>query len=648
MHPNRHGHWPDRLHRLWQSAFASVSTRQFADELYSGLLDLPGVQAVFGARLSPEDDVMVTRWADAAGLRTGPDGLAADIAALVTDLPHDGAVLPLPVLARCSPGLAARTVASGGDGMLVIAFGVAERGRGVLGLATVADTSDTEQLTTALTQVIEVVVAADHRISEQRALEDHQAVDALLAEASLRMDASLDITDTLRAVLRMVVPALADGAAVHIRRDERMVQVAAAHVDARREQVLADHLRAGRWAGEPVVTDTSTAVDGPFPAGLPDEVGLDTMTMGVLRARGRDVGLLTFFHRGEPGKRVTMRVLHDLASRAALAIDNATLYEQRRHDVASLQQHLLPAVLPTVPGLEFAAGYNAADHALEVGGDFYGVVDQPDGAVVALVGDVCGRGAPATALTGLARHTLETVLAEGGPAPHALGILNRKMLRDRISRFLTIATATLTPGADGEWWVETQSAGHPPPLFVRRDGSVVESGCRGRLVGVLRDLGLRPATDRLLPGELLVLFSDGLIEARDADGGFYGDVELARTLTRSRELPLAELVGALLGGSDRYHVNDDVAVLVVRNHGTTVLDRVLPPHEVSPAVDLALRELSHGSALLDHAALPDHLARFATGPTDIRAKVAGDATWARIELTAVDPNGGTAWTELTA
>ncbi|RLK58888.1 serine phosphatase RsbU (regulator of sigma subunit) [Actinokineospora cianjurensis] len=637
MHPNRQGHWPDRLHRLWRSAFAAVSTRQFAHELYTGLLVLPGVRAVLGARLSPADEVLVTRWADGSGLSSGPRGLAAD----ATELPSDPGEYPLPLaeLTRRSPGMAARVAAVGGDGLLVTVFGVAEGGRGLIGLATAADESDAAELGTALTQVVELVVAADHRISEQRALEDHQALDALLAEASLRMDASLDIADTLRAVLRMVVPALADGAAIHIRRDEQMVQIAAAHVDARRERLLAEHLRGGRWAGEPVVTGTARAGDGPCPAGLPVEVGLDTMTMGVLRARGRDVGLLTFFHRGRSDRRVSTRFLHDLAGRAALAIDNATLYEQRRHDVTSLQQHLLPAVLPTVPGLEFAAGYNAADHTLEVGGDFYGVVDQPDGTVVALVGDVCGRGAAATAVTGLARHTLETVLAEGGPAPHALDILNRKMLRERISRFLTIATATLTQGERGELLVETQSAGHPPPLVVRRDGSVEESGCRGRLVGVLPRLDLRPGVGTLLPGELLVLFSDGLIEARDADGGFYGDTELNLTLTRSRDLPLPAMVDALLAGSDRYHVNDDVAVLVVRNLGVTTLDRELPSDEVPGAVTDALRQLGHP------AALPDHLLQF-TAPCAITAKVSGDATWARIELT--NPNGGTAWTELTA
>ncbi|WP_018684925.1 PP2C family protein-serine/threonine phosphatase [Actinokineospora enzanensis] len=579
MEPNRPDRWSDRLHALWRSAFTAASTREFAHELYTGLLSLSGVRAVLGVRFAAAGQVLVTRWADAAGLHTRLPGLAADVAELGRDLsaqpvaditdPHHktmiGQITQLPA-ARLSAGLAERVAGCGADGLLVATLDVARRGRGVMALAVASAAADQATLVTALGQASEVVVAADHRISEQRDLEDQQALDALLAEASLRMDASLDIADTLRAVVRMVVPALADGAAIHIQRDGRMVPIAVAHVDAHREAPLADHLRAGHWAGEPVVDGTArpTPGDGPHPACLPAAVGLDTMTIAVLRARGRDLGLLTFFHRRHSTWRNSTRFLHDLAGRAALAIDNATLYEQRRHDVLSLQQHLLPAVLPEVPGLELAAGYNAADHTLEVGGDFYGVVDQ-GGPVVALVGDVCGRGAPAAALTGLARHTLETVLAGGGSPRHALDILNRKMRRDRISRFLTIATATLGPVADDVLRLETLSAGHPRPLIVRRDGTVEEPHCTGRLLGVFDDLALHTATDHLYPGDLVLLFSDGLLEARDTDGRLFGETELADTLAGLRSLPAAALVDALVSGSDRYHVNDDVAVLAIRH-----------------------------------------------------------------------------------
>ncbi|PPK71402.1 SpoIIE family protein phosphatase [Actinokineospora auranticolor] len=631
--------WPDRLHTLWRSAFGALSTRQLARELYTGLLSLPGVRAVFGVRVGADGRVQVTRWADATGLQSGPPGLAEEVCGLVSALTSGDPIrhLTLAEVTDLSPGLAERLAAAG---LLVVAFDAAERGQGVLGIAV---DEPRPEVTTALAQATEVVIAADHRIGEQRVLEDRQALDALLAEASLRMDASLDIADTLRAVLRMVVPALADGAAIHIRQDGGMAPIAAAHVDAQRERLLTEHLAAGRWAGQALVdgADRSGLDDEARPAGLPPEVGLDTMTIGVLRARGRDVGLLTFFHRRGSGRRNSTRLLRDLASRAALAIDNATLYEQRRHDVVSLQQHLLPAVLPEVPGVELAAGYNAADHTMEVGGDFYGVVDQPGGTVIALVGDVCGRGAPAAALTGLARHTLETVLAEGGSPRHALGTLNAKMLRNRISRFLTIATATLGPVEPDGLRLETLAAGHPAPLLVRREGTVHECGCTGRLVGVLADLRLRSAVDLLRPGDLVVLFSDGLIEARDPDGGFFGDSELARTLGELRALPTARLVDALLTGSDRYHVNDDVAVLAIRYLGPPVLDRALPSAEVTDAVTAAVRALNP-----DLPPPEELLAFLAEHPGEIRATVTGDARWARIDLT--DANGDQAWTELVA
>ncbi|WP_026422068.1 PP2C family protein-serine/threonine phosphatase [Actinokineospora inagensis] len=622
MHPNRDNRWPDRLHSLWRSAFAAVNTRQFADELYTGLLALPGVHGILGVRYTAAGAAQVTRWADAGGLRTGPAGLSDEVSGLPAAFPL-GELAHRPVTDL--PGIATRIAACGADGLLVTAFEVSDGGLGLLGLATAGPPDDA--VLVALTQAKEVVDAAERRIGEQREMEDQQAVDALLAEASLRMDASLDIADTLRAVLRLVVPALADGAAIHIQRDGRMVPIAAAHVNAQREELLVKHL--GHVTGDPVATDE------PHPSGLPAEVGLDTMTTGVLRARGRDVGLLTFFDRRDSGRQNSTKFLRDLAGRAALAIDNATLYEQRRADVLSLQQHLLPAVLPTVPGLELAAGYNAADHTLEVGGDFYGVVDRPGGEVVALVGDVCGRGAQAAALTGLARHTLETVLAEGGSPRHALGMLNQKMLDNRISRFLTIATATLTAG-EGVLELEALSAGHPPPLVVRRDGAVEEAGCTGRLLGVLADLRLRGWRDRLRPGDLVILFSDGLIEARDAAGGFFGDVELARSLRELRSLPLPSLVDGLISGSDRYHVNDDVAVLAIRYLGPPLFDQVLPAADVADAVTAALRDLN--PALRAGQLL-------VTGPT--RVTITGDSTWARLGLHP-DPNGGSVWTDLTA
>ncbi|GAA3844990.1 hypothetical protein GCM10022243_09080 [Saccharothrix violaceirubra] len=611
--------WSTRLHELWRVACQAGSTNGFTDELYHGLLSLPGVSCLVGARLTADDRVMLARWADADGIRTSPPGLAEELRAWLATggPPHRLGVADLP------PSAFGRM--AGARRFVVALIELADGQRGLLGAGTDAD--DPAGLHTALRQVSEIVTLADVRISEQRALDDQQARDAILAEASLRMDASLDIADTLRAVVRMAVPALADGAVVHIRRGDRLDQVGVAHVDARRERLLTEHLDRGRWA-----VDEPGPHDEPRPSGLPADVGLTTMSTTVLRARGREVGLLTFFHRATPPRRTSVAFLRDLAGRAALAIDNATLYEQRRDDVLSLQQHLLPTRLPTVPGLELAAAYNVADHALEVGGDFYGMVTHGD-TTTALIGDVCGRGAPAAALTGLARHTLETVLGEGRPAAHAVEILNAKMLDNGISRFLTLATATFTP-AGRDLRVETHSAGHPPPLLLRRDGTVTEAACTGRLVGVVPDLNLRPVTDLVEPGDCVVLLTDGLLESRDDQGRFFGDTELLPMLSGLRGLPLPTLVSRLLAGTERYRVVDDAAVLAIRHVGPTLLDTTLPPSEVPAAVlDLVGHHLPEDMALfLDLVDDPVHVT------------VHGDADWARLELTHHDR---TSWAELT-
>ncbi|GLY38074.1 hypothetical protein Amsp01_040980 [Amycolatopsis sp. NBRC 101858] len=564
--------WTARLHALWRAAFEAVNTKGLSDELYSGLLTLRGARAVLGARLAADGTVTVTRWADHEGLRTQPAGLGDEVLTWVAARPageeRTVTEVPLAEVAVAAPALAERLRTAGASGVLVLDFAIAEGERGVLGLGTSAALPVDRSVLAAMHQVLDVIVATDHHASQLRELDDRQAQDAILAEASLQMGASLDIDDTLRAVVRMAVPGLADGAVLHVHRDGRMVPIAVAHVDAHRERTLADAVRAGRWAGEEVVRGADPVAWDELPraSGLAEEIRLPLLTISVLRAHGRDVGLLTFFHREGSHRRPDRSFLQNLAGRAALAIDNATLYDRRRRDVLSLQQHLLPAVLPTVPGLDVAATYTVADHSLEVGGDFYGLVPRPDGRVTALIGDVCGRGAQAAALTGLARHTLETALEEGSSAEHAMLGLNAKLLRNDPGRFLTLATATFEPAEPAGVRLSLLTAGHPPPLVLRRDGAVRQPPCSGRLVGVLPDLRLREGTARLEPGDTLVLYTDGLTEARDEAGRFF-ETDLAPTLARLPGLPLPDLLEALVTGGGRYQVGDDAAVLAIRHTG---------------------------------------------------------------------------------
>ncbi|MGI5499953.1 PP2C family protein-serine/threonine phosphatase [Lentzea sp. CA-135723] len=618
--------WPDLLHALWRAAFAAGSTKVFAKELYLGLLELPHVRGVLGARIGPAGDVLVVRWADHdRGVLSGPPGLAADVLPWVGNSPEivtrdvgqtKIADLAVAEVAAFAPALAERMSEVGGQSVVASSFRAAGGDRALLVVALDAAPQD-GTVTTALRQIADVVIAADDRIADQALLDTRLAADAVLAEVSLRLARSLDVEETLRAVVRMAVPALADGAAVHVPRDDKFVQIAAAHVDVRRERLLNEHLRDGRWAGVQASGDEIDAM----PSLLPADVGLELMTSAVLQARGRVLGVLTFFHRAGARRVPTREFVRDIAARAALAIDNSTLYSRRRAEVEELQLHLLPSVLPDLPGVEIATGYNVAGHLLDVGGDFYGVVRQPDG-FTALIGDVCGRGAAAAALTGLARHTVETILEEGGRAEDAVRLLNAKMLRNEVTKFLTLATVTFgAPRPDG-LPLHALTAGHPPPVIIRRDGGIEETTCRGQLVGVLDDLTFTPADDVLRPGDAVILFTDGLVEARDASGAFFGDTDLEPTLAALHDLPLSQMASTLVAGDGRYAVDDDAAVLLIRYLGDRALDTTLPAEQALDAALAAVRSLGR----------PVDRLTTSLGPGDVRITVDGGAEWARVEF----------------
>ena len=273
-------------------------------------------------------------------------------------------------------------------------------------LLVVDDTADVAMLTNRLLQVVDITRDALRRIAARRIEHQQHTRDALLAEASLQMDAVLDTTQTMNRVPRMAVPAIAEGCLVYVNDNGKPVLRSAVHVDMRRLSAM---------LGDPVTAGHLTALA----AGdaVPDEHAAATLGTGhvdlqVLRARGRMIGALIFlFDRGADQIPPT-GFLRDIASRAALAIDNGELYEKRRNEVVTMQQHLLPARLPVTRGLSVAASYTVGDQVLEVGGDFYDVVARDDGATLALIGDVCGRGVDAAGADREARHTLAALVDE--------------------------------------------------------------------------------------------------------------------------------------------------------------------------------------------------------------------------------------------
>lgn len=255
-----------------------------------------------------------------------------------------------------------------------------------------------------------------------------------------------------------------------------------------------------------------------------------------------------------------------LADQCAQALERVRLHQEQVHIAHALQQSLLPAGLPAVEGLELAARYLAVEAAQEVGGDFYDVFEDGTARLAVVVGDACGKGPEAAALTALARYTVRAVAGEtDGPAA-TLTRLNGAIRQQALGTlFLTAAHAMLE--RDGERVrVTACRAGHPYPLVVRADGGVEEIGGDGRLLGIFDDPALSDVVVSLGPGDCLALFTDGLTEARQGRA-IMGEERLRAVAAGCRGLSAEESADLLLRAASEFAggaLRDDVALVVVR------------------------------------------------------------------------------------
>lgn len=261
--------------------------------------------------------------------------------------------------------------------------------------------------------------------------------------------------------------------------------------------------------------------------------------------------------------------------------------QARRHLVEmaeALQASLLPPRPPTVPGLDLAVRYRAAGGGGMVGGDFFDIFPMPDGEWVIVIGDVSGRGPRAAALTALARYTLRAA-AVGAPSPSAaLRVLNDVVRRELESayegdeRFLTAAYLTVSPSIGG-LAVRIACGGHPVPLARRVSGEVDVIRCEGELIGAFDAHEALDEAVELRPGEVLVLVTDGVLEARNG-GEEFGEERLRAVVASAGDGPAAQLADAIeeavLGHVGGLTPDDDVAIVVVR----------LPPAVPSPTASI--------------------------------------------------------------
>jgi serine phosphatase RsbU (regulator of sigma subunit) len=277
-------------------------------------------------------------------------------------------------------------------------------------------------------------------------------------------------------------------------------------------------------------------------------------------AGGRGIGVISMIsaESGRSFAQADLELAEELGRRAGTAVENARLYRERSHIAATLQRGLLPEELPAIPGLRLASLYRPAGEENLVGGDFYDAFPTASGWML-LVGDVTGRGAEAAAQTGQARHTLRTAGMLLGEPVAALEQLNQALAQRAELTPCTVALVHLAPDA------RTASiicAGHPQPLLIR-DGQVRAVGHFGPMLGAWADSRWRADRVDLLPGDVLVLFSDGVTDTVGETERF-GETRLFTALrgSRSAEQAVAAIDAAL---NDFQHgaQADDTAVLAL-------------------------------------------------------------------------------------
>lgn len=296
-------------------------------------------------------------------------------------------------------------------------------------------------------------------------------------------------------------------------------------------------------------------------------VGGETVVLPLV-ARNRVIGMLTL---GKPTdehfRQEILELAEDLSRRAALALDNARLYSERTAISQSLQRSLLPPELPDVPGVEVEVIYRAAGEGNEVGGDFYDLFPIRDGAYGFAIGDVCGTGPEAAAVTGLARHALRLLAREGFGGPAVLERLNAAILDEGArSRFLTLLYGELWPQEDDSATLKIVCAGHPLPLRLRQTGDVEAAAEPQPLLGVMDDLELYEQTVSLAPGDVLLCVTDGVTERREGTR-MLGDDGLVDVLTTCTGLTAGAVAARVLRAVERFAAqpaSDDMAILAMR------------------------------------------------------------------------------------
>ncbi|HJV09517.1 MAG TPA: SpoIIE family protein phosphatase, partial [Acidimicrobiales bacterium] len=374
------------------------------------------------------------------------------------------------------------------------------------------------------------------------------------------------------------------------------------------------------------------------------EPALHSSVVVPIESRGRVLGVLVLATEGD--RRLDdddLDLAVEIAHRAALAVGNARAYQQEHEIAESLQRALLPTTVPAVPGLELAVRYVAATDGASVGGDWYDVLAFDDGTTGIVVGDVVGHDIAASTSMGQLRSAIRIYAWEEHARP-AAALARVDRLFDKLGlAYATCFFGVLDRATSTFRW---SNAGHPPPLLLRDGTATFLVEGNGVLLGVTCGEGMEEATTALRDGDVLVLYTDGLVERRD-EPLEAGLARLAAAAERSTAADAEVLCEALLDALVPATAtrDDDLAILVARVRG----DDPAPgahrmPFELRPESAALTRGFTAGvlegagwrdqvdTAVLLVSELVTNAVRHARGPCALVVDIDGD----RLELAVED------------
>jgi PAS domain S-box-containing protein len=423
-----------------------------------------------------------------------------------------------------------------------------------------------------LVEVTEAKRAEAERAALLRRAEAAHLRLSILATASTVLTTTMELEELLARLTRVLTPMAADWCVIELVDQNGLVEhVATSHRARDTAQDLAARLSTSRIAldGDSPVAQVLRSGQARLAGAeaIPElsrrEPALHSSVIVPIESRGRVLGVLVLATEGD-------RQLDDddldlaveIAHRAALAVGNARAFQQEHEIAESLQRALLPTTVPAVPGLELAVRYVAATDGASVGGDWYDVLAFDDGTTGIVVGDVVGHDIAASTSMGQLRSAIRIYAWEEHARPAAA--LARV---DRLFDKLGLAYATCMFGvldrdtATFRW----SNAGHPPPLLLREGKATFLTDGSGVLLGVTCGAGMEEATTGLQEGDVLVLYTDGLVERRD-EPLEVGLARLAAAAERSDPDDAEVLCEALLEAlvPPTATREDDLAILVAR------------------------------------------------------------------------------------